>query len=113
MLGKGASLGGYGIHPKQHQRTNNKPQNGNKRDNRLENLEVVTIAENIRHACDTGLRNDKGEANRKAKLADSDIIEIRRLTAEGIRSADIAKKFNVGILAIQRIRSGLRWSHVK
>lgn len=51
--------------------------NGIKTDNRLENLEYLSRADNTYHAIRTGLRCTKGENNPKAKLTKNDVIDIR------------------------------------
>ena len=56
--------------------------NGNKRDNRIENLEWMTRSGNITHAYRTGLKKAaplRGEAHPNTKLKDEDVREIRRL----------------------------------
>ena len=51
--------------------------NGDKADNRLENLEYVTRQENIDHAVETGLIANKGEGNSQSKLSAGDVQRIR------------------------------------
>lgn len=52
---------------------------GNKRNNRLENLELITHSENIKHAYNTGLIPPrKGEANVRAVLTEKDVIALRK-----------------------------------
>lgn len=86
--------------------------NGEKGDNRLTNIELVSIAKNIQHACETGLRKNKGENNIKAKLNDNKVRQIRAMLADGKTSISIARLFNVEPLCIGRIKCGLRWAHV-
>jgi len=63
--------------------------NGNKLDNRLENLECVSHADNIKHAYQQlGAINFAGELSPNAKLTDEAVLEIRRQFAE--RTADKA-----------------------
>lgn len=87
---------------------------GNRRNNRSDNLRWTTIAANrfdqIRHG--TRLL---GERANGAKLTETDVREIRRLCAtdpyRGHITA-IAKRFGVSRSAVQAIRDRLVWKHV-
>ena len=52
-----------------------------------------------------------GEQHSLAKLTASDVVEIKRLAAEGMKSAEIAKRFLVQRRQISRIVKGERWRH--
>lgn len=78
--------------------------NGNKDDNRLENLEWISNAENIRHSYVTGLR--KGLINPKF------IPIIREAKENGFSSKSIAEYFGVNPNCINRIVSKTRWSYI-
>lgn len=86
--------------------------NGDKTDNRLDNLEWVTHAENIRHADETGLRNIKGKNHPGVKLSDNQVLEILDMLNAGTPVTEIAAKFNVSCRTIRHIKSGKTWSHV-
>ena len=93
----------------------NKPQvnhkNGIKNDNRVDNLEWSTGSENIRHADRTGLRvMPKGEVLYNAKLTNENVIEIRKMT--GITQLEIAKKFGVKIMCINKVINRKTWRHI-
>jgi hypothetical protein len=62
--------------------------NGDKSDNRLDNLEFVTCIENARHAVDVLGRN-LGDKNHKCKLTWEQVCEIResKLTLKEISAA--------------------------
>jgi len=87
---------------------------GNRRNNRSNNLRWTTITANrfdqIRHG--TRLR---GERANGAKLTETDVREIRRLCAEepyrGHITA-IAKRFGISRSAVPAIRDHLVWKHV-
>lgn len=51
-----------------------------------------------------------GETNGQAKLTEDAVRHIRSSTAPG---PELARKFGVNRKTIQRVRSGLRWSHVQ
>ncbi len=87
--------------------------NGVKPDNTPENLEIVSHAENIAHACITGLRNDIGANNNNAALTEADIIEIRDLLSNGISTREIADRFNVKKPCIWKISKGRTWKHLE
>lgn len=66
---------------------------GNKRNNKLDNLEWVTNYENTHHAINYGLRNFNGENNPSAKLTEKDIYDIVKLFKQGTSCAMIAKQY--------------------
>lgn len=82
--------------------------NGNKMDNRMENLEWVTPSENRRHAEATGLAKSIGEMVRK--LSDEDVRYIRSVDT---RTVELAKKFNVSTRTIAYVRAGKTYKNVK
>jgi predicted XRE-type DNA-binding protein len=87
--------------------------NGNKRDNRLENLEWVTPRENNLHAVRTGLRKDEiGENNMNKKLKKCEVWLIKKLLHHKISQYTIAKMFNVTRPNITSINCGKTWKEV-
>ena len=87
---------------------------GDKANNRLDNLEYLTKKENSEHAIRTGLLKNKGEDHPLSKLTEKDIREIRRLfNEEGLTKYRIGKIMNVDRAHISKILKGERWGHVK
>lgn len=68
---------------------------GNKFNNRVENLEMCTRRENLQHAIDNCLKRDYGENHVHAKLTNADATEIRRLHGQGILQVELARQFHV------------------
>lgn len=69
--------------------------NGNKFDNRLCNLEVITHQQNIKHSIDTMLKNDYGEKHVHAKLTNQQANDIRRMWWNGAKQVDMANLYGV------------------
>lgn len=86
---------------------------GNKCNNRPDNLEYISLADNTRHAFNTGLCNVSGSRNHFAKLNENQVREIRRMIAAGAKTKDIAKAFHVGSPIVSQIKHGTRWAHLK
>lgn len=86
--------------------------NGVKTDNRISNLEAVTVGDNVRHAVATGLRpGRKGVAAANAKLTDDQVRDIyRRCGSE--RVADLAREYGVAYWTVSGIKHGRAWLHV-
>lgn len=79
--------------------------NGNKTDNRVENLEVVTPTENERHKWDvlgTGAKSS-------SKITQSDADEIRRLRKSGMTLKSIARIYGVAFTNIHHIVTNKTW----
>ena len=77
---------------------------GNKINNHVDNLEIVTMTDNRRHAIRNGLWNQRGVNAAKAKLTTEDLAQIRQLYSTGrYRQIDLAKMFNVGKSTIGRV----------
>lgn len=88
--------------------------NGVKDDNSPTNLEVVTPAENTRHAVRVlGLMKQDGELNHEAKLTVAQVKTIRRRRAAGERLKAIAADFGVSDRCISKIALGQRWRSVE
>jgi hypothetical protein len=87
---------------------------GNKLNNSLANLELVTPLENTRHAWRIGLSKKRlGEDTSLSKLAPSQILEIKELKKQGLFQWQIAEKFRIHQSNVSYILSGKTWSHVK
>lgn len=77
---------------------------GNKLNNSLENLEMVTVIENNNHALKNGLINNRGDRCGTSKLTYKDAEFIREIYHSGFCfQKEIAAYFKVGKLAINRI----------
>lgn len=87
--------------------------NGNKDDNRADNLEYVSRIENIHHAIKSGLHNTRGSRNGRAKLTDDMVIEIRMRHANGDMQSRLAREYGVSHQQISLIVNRKTWKHVK
>lgn len=90
---------------------------GDKGNNRADNLEWCTNAENLRHAESTGLANHPtGERHPMAKLTDQQVIEIKTIMAKVPKyqgqGRDLGNQFGVSLYAISDIRTGKSWTHI-
>lgn len=87
--------------------------NGIKADNRPENLEYVTPAENTRHAIEKlGRTGPKGEAHACAKFTNEQVRQIRKSLERGVRQCDIAAQYGVVRQTIHRIQYRKSWGHI-
>ena len=84
---------------------------GNKENNRAENLEWVTPSENQKHAFRLGLRVPPfGEKSPVAKLTNKEALEIRRLRGSTLQR-DLARRFNVSKGTICQVQLGRRYAY--
>ena len=97
--------------PLQDQMCNHK--NGIRNDNRIENLEWVSAKENKVHSIEVLGNNVNGEGHKGSKITEQDVLEIRKLRANGLSYSVIGKKFGLHLTHIRRITMGKRWAHVK
>ena len=99
---------------------NNKPQinhlNGNKWDNRSDNLEWVTDSENKYHSYRTGLRKEpRGEKHRQAKLTNAEAEycrQVYKFRDKEFSMTALAKKFGVCRQAIEHIIWGTTYRDI-
>jgi len=85
---------------------------GNKLNNRYENLEWVTASENYQHAHENGLIKALGEGHYLSSHKESVIREACGLLQEGMRNVDIVKRLGVGKTLLTAIRAGRAWRHI-
>lgn len=76
--------------------------NGIKTDNRLENLEICSHADNVKHALRTVVKKSN-------KLNRETVKEIRYLFQSGIPKQDIADAYGVKIRQVYKVGSGEQW----
>ena len=92
----------------------NKPQvnhkNGDKKDNRLENLEWCNNSENQKHAYDNGLQISlKGSKHGRSKLTDQQVLEIR---SSNLTQKELGKIYGVAHQQISKIKRRETWTHI-
>jgi len=86
--------------------------NGNRLDNRLENLAWITQMENQHHRRIHGTL-PIGEKVHSAKLTEYDVLRVPRLVSHGYSYTEIGMMMGVGRHAISRANSGRTWKHVE
>jgi hypothetical protein len=87
--------------------------NGDKLDNRVENLEWCTASENAIHSYQQGLSVAvRGERHGRTFLSEQNIREIRRLYSDGMSQAKIADIFNSDQSSVSAIVRRKTWGHV-
>jgi hypothetical protein len=83
---------------------------GNKQNNALSNLRVVTQSDNLKFSRLRIIENGK----HGFKLCEEDAIKIKQILKEGtITEKEIANMFSVGISLINDIKLGYKWKHIK
>lgn len=83
---------------------------GDKKNNKLLNLEWVTAYENTRHAVNKGLHNNVGENNGFAKFREEEIREMKYNLNTPME--ELCSRYGVSKPYIYAIRRGERWKHV-
>lgn len=87
--------------------------NGNKADNRVENLDWVSHQQNIRHSFDNGLQNNRGINNPFSKLTERDVLEIRAKFKPRIYGRkELALEYNVKQTTIKDVILRKSWNHI-
>src|SRR5262245_55590749 len=85
--------------------------NGNRTDNRLENLAWGTHAENGADMARHGTAIC-GSRHARAKLREADIPDVRRLKAAGFSAPAIAELFGISVRTVYQITTRTTWKHV-
>lgn len=85
--------------------------NGDKMDNRVDNLEYTTQSENLRHAYEhLGVIGPRGERQGHAKLTERHVLDIKQLLADTpLSHSQIARLYSVTRECISRINQGKNW----
>lgn len=86
--------------------------NGDKTDNRLENLMWDTLPNNQRDKIDHGTHN-AGIAHYRSKLTEDNVRTIRNLRKQGLSYSEIASQFSITEGAIKDICYRRNWKHVE
>lgn len=84
---------------------------GNKQNNRADNLEYVTRSENLRHAFRLGLATSpftgvKGDAHRNTKIKEADVAELRKAFASGTPRRLLASQYGISYYTVWDITTG-------
>ena len=86
--------------------------NTDKQDNRVSNLEYLSLVDNVKQAHADGLM-PYGEDHGAAKLTEADVLRIKQLFVEHrLGDTEIASMFVVGRTTITKIRKGFIWKEV-
>ena len=96
--------------------------NGDKRDNRIENLQLMTRSGHASHhmkgrkvpeetkrklslAC-------SGSNSKRAKLSINDVLTIRRLLSSGVRGTQISRDYSIGKKCVSDIKRRVSWKYI-
>ena len=86
---------------------------GNKKNNKISNLEWLSDSEQQLHAVSIGLReNAIGEKSNFSKLTEKSVLEIRKLFKNNISINEISKIYNISKNNIRYIVNRVTWKHI-
>lgn len=88
---------------------------GNKLNNSASNLEYVTRTENMRHARELGLHDNRGEKQWQAKLTDDDARTILLIKSIGMGETtikELAEEFGVSTWTIKDVLNRRSFKHI-
>lgn len=90
---------------------------GDKTNNRADNLEYVTRSENLKHAFKMGLAwytpfRERGENKPNTTLRDQDVITMREEFAKGVSRHDLAARYKISYYTVWDITARRRWTHI-
>ena len=92
---------------------NHKGKNGDKTDNRVENLEWATSREQNEHAIAVGLRKRKPTSTGLAILTEEQVIQIRESFKKKEETmTQLAKKYGVSRKCISKVINRETWKHI-
>lgn len=81
----------------------------------ITHLKLGTQKDNVRDCINKGRRGDtshKGEDHPFSYLREYEVLEIRKLSAEGVRNVDLADQFHVSRSMISSIIHRRYWKHI-
>lgn len=86
---------------------------GNKLNNKIDNLEWCSCKENIQHACENNLRaHFIGESNPYHKLTEQEVLEIIEDLKNHIPYSELTKTYNCSKSTISSIKNHRNWSYL-
>ncbi len=85
---------------------------GNKRNSALSNLEWVTPSENCLHSFRNGMSDAVGTSNGRSRLSETQVLEIRELSEEGMSQAQIGVLYEICQQHVSDIVTKKKWSHI-
>jgi hypothetical protein len=85
--------------------------NGDRSDNRLENLRWVSHGENIRLSYESGRRSAKGMMNARCKITEEQVHEICKLLVLGHKPSEI-RDMGHPYIQVRSIKQGKNWSYI-
>lgn len=85
---------------------------GDKSNNSLRNLRWDTSHGNHLDS----MRHDvlpKGSRHPNSKITEGDVIEIRRLVADGVSQTEVGRRFGLHVASVHDIVKGRNWAHIR
>lgn len=86
---------------------------GNRLNNKKENLELCDAVRQSKHAYDCGLNSFRGEKHHKAKLSEDAVLKIRKRFSSGESFKEIASSYSVTKECIRYVCVRHTWKHVE